>query len=315
LDHEVTETVDTLTGRPRPTLAFIGAGRAGSALATALHDAGYTIAALHSRTPCHAQRLADSTGAVVTPSAAEAMRRADITFATVPDSEIGHVAAAVAAAGIPLPGRALVHCSATHGLDVLAAVRVTGAEPGAFHPLQALTGAVSAPLLRGSSFVIEAGGPLRGTLEGLVADLRGHLLELPASGRALYHAAAVLAGNAPLALLARATALLEEAGVAREDAHRALSALLSGAASNAARGGAAAALTGPVVRGDAATVTRHLDVLAADPSTRELYRRLALETLSLAGPEGREAVADALAAAAPGQTRPSPTVVAHPRVA
>jgi predicted short-subunit dehydrogenase-like oxidoreductase (DUF2520 family) len=315
LDHEVTETVDTQAGNPRPTLAVVGAGRAGSALAAAFHEAGLDVVAVHSRTPSHARRLAGAAGAVVTPSAAEAMRLADITFATVPDAEIERVAAAVAATGIGLAGHALVHCSATHGLDVLGPVLASGAQTGAFHPLQALSGAASAPLLRGSSFAIEAEGRLRETLRELVSDLGGHLLELPPGGRALYHAAAVLAGNAPLALLARATALLEEAGVAHEDAHRALAALLAGAASNASRGGAAAALTGPVVRGDAQTVARHLDVLSADPSTRELYRRLALEALALAGPEGREAVADALAAAAPRRARPAAKVVAHPRVA
>lgn len=311
----MTETVDTLTRPARPALAFIGAGRAGSALATALHEAGHTIVAVHSRTPCHAQRLAAATGATVTSSAAATVRRADVTFATVPDAEIERVAAAVAASAVSLSGRSLVHCSATYGLEVLAAAEATGATTGAFHPLQALTGAASASLLRGSSFVVEAAEPLRGTLRTLVADLGGHLLDLPPRGRALYHAAAVLAGNAPLALLARAVALLEEAGVGREDAHRALTALLQGAAGNAARGGAAGALTGPVVRGDAETVMRHLDVLAADPNTRELYRRLALESLALAGPEGREAVADALAAAAPRRVRPAPSVVAHPRVA
>jgi predicted short-subunit dehydrogenase-like oxidoreductase (DUF2520 family) len=315
LDHEVTETVDTLMSGPRPALAFIGAGRAGSALATALHEAGHTIAAVHSRTPAHASALADATGAVVTASPAAAMRLAAVTFATVPDAEIGRVATALGASGEAFPGRALVHCSATQGPGALAAVLSTGAVYGAFHPLQALAGAQSARLLRGSSFAIEADEPLRSTLEGLVADLGGHVLALPASGRALYHAAAVLAGNAPLALLARATALLEEAGIAHDDAHRALAALLSGAASNAAEGGSAAALTGPVVRGDAATVARHLDVLAADPNTRELYRRLSLEALALAGPEGREAVADTLADASPGRAGDTSRVVAHPRVA
>ena len=96
MDHEVTETVDTLTSGPRPALAFIGAGRAGSALATALHDAGHIIAAVHSRTPPHASALAKATGAVVTTSPATAMRLAGVTFATVPDGEIGRVAAAIA---------------------------------------------------------------------------------------------------------------------------------------------------------------------------------------------------------------------------
>jgi predicted short-subunit dehydrogenase-like oxidoreductase (DUF2520 family) len=315
LDHEVTETVGTVQRNPRPTLAIVGAGRAGSALARALAEAGHTVAAVHSRTPAHAARLAAATGAAVAPTALAAMRDADLTFATVPDGEIVRVAATVAASGAALTGRSLVHCSATYGPEVLGAVRLTGAGAGAFHPLQALAGASSAPLLRGSSFAVEAPEPLRSTLLELVADLGGQVLDLPPGGRALYHAAAVLAGNAPLALLARATTLLEEAGVERADAHRALAALLAGAASNATEGGPAGALTGPVVRGDAATVSRHLDVLGADPNTRELYRRLALESLALAGPEGREEVADVLAAAAPRAATSSSRVIAHPRVA
>jgi predicted short-subunit dehydrogenase-like oxidoreductase (DUF2520 family) len=316
LDHEVTETVDPSEGGGQPALAFVGAGRAGSALAEALLRAGHRIVAVHSRTPTHATRLARRSGAAVVATAVEAASRADITFLTVPDVEIARVAAAIAASGASLRGRSLVHCSATHGPEVLAAASATASTIGAFHPLQALAGARSARLLRGTSFAIEAPQPLLGQLQSLVGDLGGHLLALPPGGRALYHAAAVLAGNAPLALLARATSLLEDAGVAKADAHRALAALLAGAASNASAAGAASALTGPVVRGDAATVARHLDVLSADPSTRELYRRLALETLALAGPEGRDAVADALAAAAPRrQGRAAAKVVAHPRVA
>lgn len=297
LDHEVTETVVAFDRPARPALAFIGAGRAGSALAQGLANAGYRISAIHSRTAAHASRLAESTGADVVATAAAAAHRAEITFLTVPDGEIVRVAATIAAAGIALPGRSLVHCSATHGPAVLAAAALTTASLGAFHPLQALAGSGSASLLAGSSFALQATPPLLTQLQRLVADLGGHLLDLPPAGRTLYHAAAVLAGNAPLALLARATSLLEEAGVSRPEAHRALAALLAGAAANAIAAGPASALTGPVVRGDAETVARHLDALSADPSTRELYRRLAYETLSLAGLEGREAVAAALDAA------------------
>ena len=302
--------------RGEPTLAFVGAGRAGSALARGLAGAGHRIVAVHSRTPSHAAALAEETGADVVPTAVAAARRADITFLTVPDPEIVRVAATIAATGMALPGRGVVHCSAAQGLGCLASIRLTTAQVGSFHPLQALAGAQSARLLAGSSFAVEADEPLRSQLRGLVASLRGHLIDVPADGRALYHAAAVLAGNAPLALLARASSLLAEAGVAPGDAHRALAALLAGAAANAADAGPASALTGPVVRGDAATVARHLGVLGADPSTRELYRRLGLETLALAGPEGREAVADVLAGAAPERRgRPASRVVAHPRVA
>lgn len=312
----MTETMEIAESGGRPTLAFIGAGRAGSALATAFAGHGFLVTAVHSRTAAHAEELAAATGATVVETAVAAARSADLTFLTVPDAEIVRVAATVAATGMALGGRALVHCSATHGPAVLAAVRLTTAVVGGFHPLQALAGPGSARLLEGSSFVLDGPPLLLHQLRRLVAGLGGHVLELPSHGRALYHAAAVLAGNAPLALLARATSLLEEAGVSREEAHRALAALLVGAASNAAAAGPASALTGPVVRGDADTVARHLAVLDADPSTRELYRRLALETLGLAGPEGREAVADTLAGADPRAASAPPTrVVAHPRVA
>ena len=312
----MTETVERMDRGERPALAFIGAGRAGSALATALAAAGYRVAAVHSRTPAHAQRLATALGAEVVDTALAAARRADITFMTVPDGEIVRVGATIAATGMPLPDRSLVHCSATHSPEVLAAARLTTASVGSFHPLQALAGQSSAPLLAGTSFVLDGPTPLRALLATLVADLGGHVLDVPVRARALYHAAAVLAGNAPLALLARATDILEDAGVERAAAHRALAALLGGAASNAAAAEPTAALTGPVVRGDAATVARHLDVLSADPTTRELYRRLGLEMLALAGPGGRENVADALADAAPSRPATAGSrVVAHPRVA
>lgn len=314
LDHEVTETVSTTTPHPRPTFAFVGAGRAGSALATGFVQAGHRVTAIHSRTAEHAERLAAACGAVVAHSAAGVVLLADITFLTVPDSEIAIVTAAIADSGVSLGGRSLVHCSATTGPAAMGAAGLVGAQLGVFHPLQALAGAASASLLRGSTFALEAPPALHEQLTALVDDLGGHSLDLPVEARALYHAAAVLVGNTPLALLARATILLEEAGIDGDIAHRALAALLAGAVHNAVGTGPAAALTGPVVRGDAATVARHLEVLAADPTTRELYRRLSLETLGLAGPEGREAVADVLAEEPRRQAR-SARVVAHQRVA
>lgn len=287
----------------RPTVAFIGAGRAGCALATALHDAGHTITAVHSRTAERAQRLAAVLGAVAAPSAGAAAQSAEVTFLTVPDGQIAPLAATIAAGGVALRGRALVHCSATHGPAVMAAARLTAATLGAFHPLQALTGASSAALLRGTTFTVEAPADLRATLIRMARALDGEVLELPAGSRALYHAAAVLTSAGPLAILARATRMLEGVGIDRGVAHRGLCGLLAGAVSNAAGAGAEASLTGPVVRGDAATVGRHLTALADDPDLHELYRRLAIEMLALAGPGGREAVAGVLGV--PGPPPPS----------
>ena len=276
--------MDTTHAGGRPALSFVGAGRAGSALAVAFAQAGYRIAAVHSRTAAHAEELARAVGADVVPTAVAAVRLADVTLLTVPDGAIAQVAATVAASGMALRDHAVVHCSARLGPDVAGAVRVGGGSVGVLHPLQAMSGAASAPSLRGAYFRLEAEGSLRHYLAGMVSHLDGHVLTVEPKNRNLYHAAAVLAGNAPLALLARATELLEAAGVERQTAHAALAKLLEGAAANARAQGPSDALTGPVVRGDSDAIAAHLAALEPYPEARDLYAQLVREMEQLVRP-------------------------------
>jgi predicted short-subunit dehydrogenase-like oxidoreductase (DUF2520 family) len=268
-----------------PSLAIVGAGRAGSALAIAAHEAGYEVSAVASRRGEFARRLADTVSARAVATPLEAVASADLTLLAVPDGAIVSVAAAVAASGRSLRGRGIVHLGARFGTGIVASLRGAGAEVGVLHPLQALAGPASASLLSGASFRIDATGILRQRLLGFVAALGARPLEIDPARAPLYHAAAVLAGNAPLALLAEATGLLEAAGVSRPQAHEALAALLEGAARNARRAGPADALTGPVARGDADAITAHLEALAAYPEARDLYLHLtrAMESLIASG--------------------------------
>ena len=288
------ETPSPGAGNPPAALAFVGAGRAAGALAMASVTAGYQVVAVASRDPAHAADLAGRVGARAVPSALTAMRTAEITFLTVPDSAVSAVAASVAASGATLHGRGVVHCSASLGVDTVAALRVTAAVVGSLHPLQALAGTGSAPLLRGSLMAIDADLALRTPLRRLVLDLGGLPVALPAGARALYHAAAVLAGNATLALLATATELLEAAGLDPMTAEEGLLALMEGAIANVRQAGPRAALTGPVARGDVATVAAHLAALAGRPDVEALYRAVAREIVRLAGVAGREEIATLL---------------------
>jgi predicted short-subunit dehydrogenase-like oxidoreductase (DUF2520 family) len=266
-----------------PSLAIIGAGRAGSALAIAAHDAGYRVAAVASRRGEMAARLADTVRAQAVATPPEAAALADLTLLAVPDGAISTVAASIAASGISLRGRGVVHLGARFGPELIASLRVTGAEVGVLHPLQALAGPDSASLLEGAFFRVDATGLLRQRLLGLVAALRATPLYIDPASAPLYHAAAVLAGNAPLALLAEATRLLEATGIDAETAHAALAALLEGAAHNARRAGPAAALTGPVARGDTDAIAAHLDALEPYPEARDLYLHLTRAMESLVG--------------------------------
>jgi predicted short-subunit dehydrogenase-like oxidoreductase (DUF2520 family) len=304
LDPEVTETVtapsgeiaapnDVHLGWPA-TIAVVGAGRAGGALAAALTAAGRSVVAVAGRDPGRAGLLAARVGARPAPTALAAIRAADLTFLTVPDAAVAGVAASVAASGADLGGRGVVHCSASLGAEAIAALRLTGASVGCLHPLQALAGAESAPLFRGALMAIDADPALRAPLRLLADDLGGRPVELIPGTRALYHAAAVLAGNAPLAVLSAAAELLVMAGLLPDIAEQGLLALMEGALANARRVGPRAALTGPVVRGDIATLARHLAALEERPETAALYRALTREILRLAGPEGREEISEML---------------------
>ncbi|MGA8634342.1 MAG: DUF2520 domain-containing protein [Candidatus Dormiibacterota bacterium] len=272
-----------MEGVDTPSLAIIGAGRAGSALAIAAHDAGYRVAAVASRRGEMAARLADTVGARAVATPPEAAALADLTLLAVPDGAISTVADAIAASGISLHGAGVVHLGARFGPELIASLRVTGAEVGVLHPLQALAGPDSASLLEGAFFRVDASGLLRQRLLGLVTALRATPLDVDPASAPLYHAAAVLAGNAPLALLAEATRLLEATGIDAATAHAALSALLEGAAHNARRAGPAAALTGPVARGDTDAIAAHLDALEPYPEARDLYLHLTRAMESLVG--------------------------------
>ena len=142
LDPEVTETeraargsrsypapppaVPPGPGEPRPRLAFVGAGRAGGALAAALAAVGYPVVAISGRDPERASALAERVGARPAPTALAAIRSADLTFLTVPDAAVTPVAAGVAASGAALRGRGVVHCSASLGIEELAALPSRG---------------------------------------------------------------------------------------------------------------------------------------------------------------------------------------------
>jgi predicted short-subunit dehydrogenase-like oxidoreductase (DUF2520 family) len=249
-----------------PRLAIIGAGRVGASLARAASEAGLEA------------RLAGRDDAL------EACRSAEGALLCVPDSEIAAAAEAIAAAVPPL--RLVGHVSGATGLDALAPCTERGASPFSLHPLQTVPDTESD--LRGAPCAIAGADP---DAEALAAALARRLGMRPfAVGeehRAAYHAAAVIASNFLVALEESAVALLSQAGV--EDARELLAPLLLRTASNWAERGEAA-LTGPIARGDAATVARHLEAIdEVAPDLRALYEALAERTAALARREGEPA--------------------------
>jgi predicted short-subunit dehydrogenase-like oxidoreductase (DUF2520 family) len=270
----------SLFGQERRELAIgvVGAGRVGGALALALARSGWRVVAIASRRIASAEALAELVPGARACLAQELVASCRLIFLALPDGAL----AAFAEAQPWRAEQAVVHTSGALGLDALAAARTRGALVGCLHPLQAFPAGPPAPeRLRGATCGIEGPPPLAALLRALVVELGARPLALDGVRRAPYHAAAVFASNYAIALLEAASEAWRAAGLPEAAAREALSALLAGAVENARALPLARALSGPVARGDADTVARHLDALAPTPELASLYRALGARLLRL----------------------------------
>jgi len=268
----------------------VGPGRLGSSLAAALAGAGFRVTHIVGRDGDAAATLAALPGATGASAASldQAAAEADVLFLTVQDSLLAQVAASI-------PWHAqhtAVHCSGAVSLDVLAPAAAEGASVGCLHPLQSFPSRTPDPA-RFQEITCGIDGDDRAVafLTGVARRIGAHTVPLTGVDRALYHSAAVFASNDVVALMSFAARAWVLAGLPAEQARTALAPLLTGAANNIRDAELPKALTGPVARGDVATVERHLAALAADSQLLDIYRRLGAELLgvaAIADPSARE---------------------------
>jgi predicted short-subunit dehydrogenase-like oxidoreductase (DUF2520 family) len=212
-----------------------------------------------------------------------ACRSAEVALLCVPDDEIETAAESVAAAVPPL--RFVGHVSGATALDALAAAGSAGADVFSLHPLQTIPDPGSD--LVGAPCAIAASTPAALALArelALLLEMRP--FDVPDEARAGYHAAAAIASNLLVALEESAAGLLERSGVDHPPRELLAPLVLRTAANWAERG--PDALTGPIARGDAATVERHLEALRElAPELVPMYEALAERAHELAATEAR----------------------------
>lgn len=258
-------------------IAIVGGGRMGRGLAAALAEAGERVALWSRR---------EATGAVE-----EAVSGAGTVILAVPDDAIPVVAERLAASGAIGRDQVVLHLSGLRGRPALVALERSGAALGSLHPLQTISDpATAAVRWRGAFAAVEGDDRAIAEAERVAGLLGLQPFRIGAAGKAAYHAGAVMVGNYVVALAGAAARLGVAAGIPEELAGRLYLPLLLGAVENLQRQSPAEALTGPVRRGDLATVRAHLAALSGDD--RALYARLGLEALRL----GRAAGMDARAA-------------------
>jgi len=236
--------------------AIVGTGRVAQALGRLLAEAGLPPVAVAGRTASHAEGAASFIGAGVrTARIHDIPGLADRILIAVVDEAIPSVVDDLSDGG--MRGGIALHTSGAHGPGLLDALAVRGVSCGVLHPLQTIADPeLGVAALHGASFGIGGAALAIQWAEEIVAAAQGTALRIRSTGFASYHAGAVMAGNAVIAAIDAAVVLLGAAGVDRNAALQAIGPLCLTSAQNALELGPEAALTGPVQRGDAATILR-----------------------------------------------------------
>ncbi|HEX2127501.1 MAG TPA: DUF2520 domain-containing protein [Thermoleophilaceae bacterium] len=237
-------------------VAVVGAGRLGVPLAAALREAGLSVEGPLGR--------------------AERPARCDAVVLCVPDSEISPAAEAAAGAA-PLVGH-------TSGATPLAALAPARAEAFGLHPLQTFAPGAGPEEFRDAAAAVAGSTPRALDCAVFLAEtLRMKPFEIDDEGRAAYHAAASIASNFLVTLQAAAESVAAGAGLEPSDARALLVPLLRRTVDNLAELGPEGALTGPVARGDHATVaSQRAAVEEVTPHLLDLFDELVRHTDSLA---------------------------------
>lgn len=270
-------------------IAILGAGRMGGALHRALTRAGFS-STLSSR-PRSPQAVA---------ATERALAEAQVIFLCVPDAQIAPIARQYAAAFHE--GQIVAHCAGSMDLSVLSAAAAGGGAIGSMHPLCAIASPETS--FGGVHAAIAGDDTARDLLRQLARAIGMTPFELSEVDRARYHAAAALAANGLMALAAQSAELFAGCGVEPRQALAALLPLMRSAIVALDQKGLPGALTGPIARGDARVVERHLAALAkpGDEAALATYLDLSRTLLRLSralgasSPESLDAIAGMLGA-------------------
>ena len=266
-------------------VGFIGAGRAAGALAAGLHDRGYRVTAVASRTHASAAALAERIEGCAAVSTAQRVAEAcDLVFITTPDDAIAAVAREV---DWPLDV-GVAHCSGAESAAVLDAAREQGAATGSFHPMQTFTQAtLGTDVFAGVTFAVEGDPPLLDVLIEMAHALGGRPVEVAPEHKALYHLSGFLTCGLMTGQIGVAADLWRVMGFTREQGLEALVPILRGTIDSLDAQGLPGALTGPISRGDLGTVRKHLQAIESyAPSLLPLYCESALGAVKLAVEKG-----------------------------
>jgi predicted short-subunit dehydrogenase-like oxidoreductase (DUF2520 family) len=263
----------------KPTVTIVGCGSLASGLVPALCNAGYKVREVIFRSRSSAKRarsLAGSIGARAT-TMKEAALDASLLWLCVPDRQIRSVAAEFAARK-PSKVTLAFHSSGALTSLELAPLRRPGIAVASVHPLMTFV-PKSQPPFAGVPFALEGDQRAVRAARAIVRGLGGTCFAVPGRSKAAYHAWATMTSPLFLAFLATLENAASVAGLPAKLAREKSLPIIRQTLNNYAKLGCCDSFSGPIIRGDTATIARHLRVLKKAPRARHVYLSLARSAL------------------------------------
>lgn len=275
-------------------IAFIGAGKVGTALGLYFKQKGFEIGGYYSRTYEHAERAAELTGSETYNNISELMAESTMVWITTPDDALLVLAKEISQLDIPTHIEAFIHTSGVHSTEVLQPIKAIGFPTYCAHPLMAFGNSDESALqLEDAYFTLDSS-----VEEGVEKDVEmevdnylvrffeqtgNHILQIDSKKKELYHCAASVLSNYLVTLLNLAYEMFAEAGMTKGEIKKATAPLLNSTLKNIAENlEMSDALTGAIKRGDGSTVAKHLATLEKNmPDKKSLYKALGNETMDM----------------------------------
>ena len=267
------------------SIAIIGAGKVGNALARVFFENGLKIAGIGSKTETSAKELAEKVCSIYSTYLSEITKNADIVFLTTTDNSIVDTCRQIAVNGGFKRNQFVFHTCGAMSAEALKYAEECGAYIASFHPLHSFAHKnVTKEELINTYYAIDGNMEAVELAKKIVEILEGKTIFIAPENRALYHAAACFASNYTVALASAASQILSCCNLTSEEATEALLPLYKGTLENISKFGVDKALTGPISRGDKQTVLEHINKLRENNSYDEtkLYKSLGNYALKIA---------------------------------
>ena len=266
------------------TLNIIGAGKVGRVLGRLFAAGGaFAVQDVLTRSAESAAQAVAFMGAGTAVARLDDMRPARVWMLAVGDDAIATACQRLAPQ--LSPGDIVFHCSGARSSQELAAAADAGALVASVHPIRSFADpGVVAAAFSGTFCGIEGDAAALAELRPAFEAIGARTVPIDAAAKTVYHAASVFASNYLVTVMDAALRAYGAAGIPGEVARQLAAPLAVETLENVLRLGPEAALTGPIARGDMATVARQQAALDAwDSPSGDLYRSLAASTQALAG--------------------------------